>query len=202
MSYSNDIVYTAAPGGITRGYPHLGGIQITMEPASGWSLGLNRLVQFGGGARGGGSLTDLLRAIVNPSKYSNLNPNLSIDQKAANQEASVTTSLVVPADACRSWCTPSMPARTPRTAATTCWAIPACPGAFISRACRAGFDLTLEASEWQDNWYTHPIWQDGMTNDGLVVSNWFGDQRVFNDAVGGRSGMARLAWDASFGGRA
>src|SRR6267142_4257461 len=77
MSYSNDIVYTAAPGGITRGYPHLAGIQITMEPASGWSLGLNRLVQFGGGARGGSSLTDLLRAIVNPSKYSNLNPNLS-----------------------------------------------------------------------------------------------------------------------------
>ena len=200
MSYSNDIVYTAAPGGITRGYPHLGGIQITMEPASGWSLGLNRLVQFGGGARGGGSLTDLLRAIVNPSKYSNLNPNLSIDQKAANQEASVTSSLVVPA-------------RLPFVVYAEyagedtshgrnyllgdtglSWGIhfPRLPG---------GFDFTFEASEWQDNWYAHPIWQDGMTNYGLVVSNWFGDQRVFNDAVGGRSGMARLAWDASFGGR-
>ncbi|HEY7963541.1 MAG TPA: capsule assembly Wzi family protein [Steroidobacteraceae bacterium] len=200
MSYSNDIVYTAAPGGITRGYPHLGGIQITMEPASGWSLGLNRLVQFGGGARGGGSLTDLLRAIVNPSKYSNLNPNLSIDQKAANQEASVTTSLIVPA-------------RVPFVVYAEyagedtshgrnyllgdtglSWGIhfPRLPG---------GLDFTFEASEWQDNWYTHPIWQDGMTNYGLVVSNWFGDQRVFNDAVGGRSAMARLAWDASFGGR-
>ena len=40
-----------------------------------------------------------------------------------------------------------------------------------------------------------------MTNDGIVVGNWFGDQRVFNDGVGGRSAMARLGWDAWFGGR-
>ena len=39
-----------------------------------------------------------------------------------------------------------------------------------------------------------------MTNDGLVISNWFGDERVFGDAVGGRSAMARLGWDAWFGG--
>jgi hypothetical protein len=200
MSYSNNIVYTAAPGGITRGYPHLGGIQITMEPASGWSLGLNRLVQFGGGARGGGSLTALLRAIVNPSKYSNLNPNLSIDQKAANQEASVTSSLIIPgrvpfvvyAEYAGEDTSHGRNYLLGDTALS--WGIhfPHLPG---------GLDLTLEASEWQDNWYTHPIWQDGMTNDGLVISSWFGDQRVFNDAVGGRSAMARLAWDAWFGGR-
>ena len=40
-----------------------------------------------------------------------------------------------------------------------------------------------------------------MTNDGLVVSNWFGDQRLFDNGVGGHSAMARLAWDAWFGGR-
>jgi hypothetical protein len=200
MSYSNDIVYTAAPGGITHGYPHLGGIQITMEPASGWSLGFNRLVQFGGGARGGGSLTELLRAIVNPSQYSNLNANLTVDQKAANQEASVTSSLdidgpmpfVVYAEYAGEDTSHGRNYLLGDTDLS--WGIhfPHLPG---------GFDLTLEASEWQDNWYTHPIWQDGMSNYRLVIGNWFGDQRVFNDAVGGRSAMARLAWDASFGGR-
>ena len=45
------------------------------------------------------------------------------------------------------------------------------------------------------------IWLDGMTNYGMVVSNWFGDQRVFDDGVGGRSAMARLGWDAWFGGQ-
>src|SRR4029077_8643769 len=63
------------------------------------------------------------------------------------------------------------------------------------------FDLTLEASEWQNAWFVPSVWGDGMTNDGLVVSNWFGDQRLFDNGVGGHSAMARLAWDAWFGGR-
>jgi hypothetical protein len=200
MSYSNDIVYTAAPGGITQGYPRLGGIQLTMEPASGWSLGLNRLVQFGGGARGGGSLTDLLRAIYNPSQYSNLNPDLSIDQKAANQEASVTSSLLFPGKVPFAVYAEYAGEDTSRGRnyllgnAALSW------GIHFPHLGR-DFDLTLEMSEWQNSWYTHPIWRDGMTNDGVVISNWFGDERLFNDGVGGRSGMARLGWDASFGGR-
>jgi hypothetical protein len=47
MSKSDRIVWQ---NGFTSGYPRLGGIQLSMEPVSGWSLGLNRLVQFGGGA--------------------------------------------------------------------------------------------------------------------------------------------------------
>jgi hypothetical protein len=200
MSYSKDIVYTAAPGGVTQGYPRLGGIQIAMEPASGWSLALNRLVQFGGGARGGGSITDLFRAITNPSGYSNLNPNLSVDQKAANQEASVTSSLLFPGPVPFAVYAEYAGEDTSRGRnyllgnAALSW------GIHFPRLAQR-FDLTLEASEWQDAWYEHSIWRDGMTNDGLVISNWFGDQRVFNDAVGGRSAMARLAWDATFGGR-
>src|ERR1700730_19369195 len=92
MSKSDHILYQ---GRLASGYPRLGGIQLSMEPASGWSLGLNRLVQFGGGPRGS-SVTDLLRAVFNPSRYSNTNPNLSIDQKATNQEASVTSSFLFP----------------------------------------------------------------------------------------------------------
>src|SRR4029077_17055080 len=93
MSKSDRIVWQ---NGYTSGYPRLGGIQLSIEPGGGWSRGLNRLVQFGGGARGGGSVTDLLRAMINPSRYSNQNPNLSVDQKAANQEASVTSSFLFP----------------------------------------------------------------------------------------------------------
>lgn len=200
MSHSNNIVYEAAPGGITHGYPHLAGIQLTMEPVSGWSLGVNRVAQFGGGARGGGSVSELLRALINPSQYSNLNPTLNIDQKAANQEASITTSLEIPGKVpfvvyAEYAGEDTSHGRNYLLGDTDLsWGIhlPRLPG---------GFDLTLEASEWQDNWYSHFIWLDGMTNYGTVIGNWFGDQRVFNDAVGGRSAMVRLAWDASFGGR-
>ncbi len=197
MSRSDRIV---SQNSYTSGNPRLGGLQLTMEPVSGWSFGVNRLAQFGGGARGGGSITDLLRALVNPSRYSNLNPGLSADQKATNQEASLISSFL-------------FPGRVPFAVyaeyagedtshgrnyllgnSALSWGIH-----FPRLASR--FDLTLEATEWQNSWYTHPIWQDGMTNDGLVVSNWFGDERLFNDPVGGRSAMAQLIWDASFGGQ-
>jgi Capsule assembly protein Wzi len=200
MSYSKDIVYTAAPGGLTQGYPRLGGIQLTMQPASGWSLGLNRLVQFGGGARGGSSPGDLLRAIWDPSRYSNVGANLSVDQKATNQEASITSSLVFPGRVPFAVYAEYAGEDTSRGRnyllgnAALSWGIH-----FPHLADR--FDLTFEVSEWQDLWYVHTVWRDGMTNDGLVVSNWFGDQREFGDGVGGHSAMARLAWDASFGGR-
>jgi len=36
------------------------------------------------------------------------------------------------------------------------------------------FDLALQATEWQNAWYVHDIWQGGMVNDGRIVSNWFG----------------------------
>ena len=48
------------------------------------------------------------------------------------------------------------------------------------------FDLTYEISEWQNIWYVHNIFLDGMTNNGIVEGNWGADQRVFNDGVGAR----------------
>ncbi len=200
MSYSKDIAYTAAPGGFTAGYPRLGGVQLAIEPVSGWSLGLNRLVQFGGGTRGGGSLSALFNAIVNPSRYSNQNPNLTVDQKATNQEASVTSSFVFPGRVPFAVYAEYAGEDTSRGRnyllgnSALSWGIH-----FPRLAGR--FDLTLEASEWQNAWYVHSVWQDGMTNYGIVVSNWFGDERVFNDSVGGHSATVRLGWDATFGGR-
>ena len=200
MSYSKDIVYTAAPGGVTQGYPHLGGIQITAEPAEGWSIGVNRLVQFGGGARGGGSLTDVLRALFKPSQYSNLSPTLSVDQKATNQEASITSSLLFPGRVPFAVYAEYAGEDTSHGSNFLLGNSALSWGIHFPRLAER-FDLTLEASEWQNAWYVHSVWRDGMTNDGLVVSNWFGDQRLFDNGVGGHSAMARLAWDAWFGGR-
>jgi len=196
MSKSDHILYK---GVLNSGYPRLGGVQLTMEPASGWSLGLNRLVQFGGGPRGG-SVTDLLRAVFNPSRYSNTNPNLSIDQKATNQEASVTSSLLFPGRVPFAVYAEYAGEDTSRGRNYLLGNSALSWGIHFPRLGER-FDLTLEASEWQNAWYVHSVWQDGMTNDGLVISNWFGDQRVFGDGVGGRSAMARLGWDAWFGGQ-
>jgi hypothetical protein len=196
MSKSDHILYK---GVLNSGYPRLGGVQLTMEPVSGWSLGLNRLVQFGGGPRGG-SVTDLLRAFFNPSRYSNTNPDLSIDQKATNQEASVTSSFLFPGRVPFAVYAEYAGEDTSRGRNYLLGNSALSWGIHFPRLGER-FDLTLEASEWQNAWYAHSVWQDGMTNDGLVISHWFGDERVFGDGVGGRSAMARLNWDAWFGGQ-
>ena len=64
MSESKNIVFG---DGRTDGHPRLAGIHLGMEPAQGWALGLNRLIQYGGGSLGGGGFHDLFRALFNPS---------------------------------------------------------------------------------------------------------------------------------------
>ena len=51
------------------------------------------MVQFGGGARGSGSFSQLLKALINPSKYSN---TAATNADAANQEGSITSSFLFP----------------------------------------------------------------------------------------------------------
>ncbi len=82
-------------GSLDSGRPRLAGVHLSMEPASGWALGVNRLLQYGGGARPG-SFNDLLRAFFSPSRYDNTNSNLSSDQQFGNQVASVTSSFLFP----------------------------------------------------------------------------------------------------------
>jgi hypothetical protein len=68
------------------------------------------------------------------------------------------------------------------------------------------FDLTYEFSEWQPTWYVHSHsavqtgYGDGITNYLLSIGHWFGDQRVFGDAVGGQSNMLRVGWEPRLGG--
>jgi hypothetical protein len=56
------------------------------------------------------------------------------------------------------------------------------------------FELTVEASEWQNAWYVHGIYNDGLVNEGQVIGHWGADWRVPGDGVGGQSVMARLGW--------
>ena len=62
------------------------------------------------------------------------------------------------------------------------------------------FDLTVELSEWQNAWYVHHIYRDGLVNEGRVIGHWGADWREPGDGVGARSFMTRLGWQPKFGG--
>jgi hypothetical protein len=183
----NNILYN---GELSSGTPRLFGTQFSIEPFSGWSLGVNRMLEYGGGSGLPQSTSFLLRDFFKPS---------GLSQSQGNQQASYVSRFL-------------FPGKTPfavyfqyagednsdggsyllGNAALTA-------GIDIPRIARY-FDATFEFSEWQNIWYVHNIFLDGMSNDGLVLGNWGADQRNFGDGVGARSLMLRVGWEPPFGG--
>jgi hypothetical protein len=173
----------------SRGTPKLFGAQFSIEPVSGWSFGLNRQLQYGGGGLPD-SPTFLLKDFFEPGGAS---------QTKGNQEASYVTRFIYPG-------------KTPFAVYVQYAGENTLDGGSYllgESALTVGidfpklwkyFDLTFEASEWQNGWYTNSPFLDGMTNDHIVTGAWGAQQRLFNDGVGARSEMLRIGWEPPFGG--
>jgi hypothetical protein len=172
-----------------RGNPKLAGAQFSIEPFSGWSFGVNQLLQYGGAGLADSPNT-LLHYFFRPS---------GVAQTLSNHQASYVSRFI-------------FPTRTPFAVyAQYAGEDNSNGGSYLlgNTATSVGidfpklgkyFDLTYEISEWQNFWYTNSIFLDGMINDGRVLGHWGGDQRVFNDGVGARSQMLRVGWEPPFGG--
>lgn len=195
MSESDTILFE---DGFTSGHPQIAGLHLSIEPASGWSLGFNRIMQYGGGERGGQSFGDVLEAFFNPSNADNVS-NSATEEQFGNQVASLTSRFVFPGRVPFAVYAEYAGEDTSRSRNYLLGNAALSFGIDFPQLWRQ-FDLTLEASEWQNGWYVHSIYQDGLTNEGRVLGHWGGDQRVVNDGVGARSAMARLGWRPSFGG--
>jgi hypothetical protein len=183
----NNILYN---GVASRGNPRLFSAQISIEPFPGWSLGVNRNLEYGGGSGLPDSARFLARDFFKPS---------GLSQTQGNQQASYISRFI-------------FPGKTPFAVYFQYAGEDNSDGGSYllgNAALSAGidfprlwrhFDLTYEVSEWQNIWYVHNIFLDGMTSEGLVLGNWGADQRNFNDGVGARSQMLRLGWEPPFGG--
>jgi hypothetical protein len=201
MSKSSEIE-VAPTGALTTGYPKVAGLHIGLEPVPGWSVAANRILIFGGGAAGGQSVSDVLQAFFNPSKAQS--SGFGAAHVVGKQEASVTSRFTFPGpmpfavyfeyagndtDAGRNYLLgkPDLS-----------W------GVHVPRI--GPFDVTFESSYWAPTWYVHGFsavqtgYGNGITNDGDSFGNWFGDQRRFGIASGGRSDMLRIGYEPSFGG--
>lgn len=193
MSESDHIVLG---DGLTSGHPRLTGFHLDVEPASGWSLGVNRLYQYGGGAAGSSSWAHGLSSLFAPSAGRQTSV---VAQQIGNQEASFTSSLLFPGRVPFAVYFEYAGEDTSRGKSYLLGNSALSAGIHFPRLGQR-FDLTLELSEWQNAWYVHSVYRDGMTNYLRVTGNWFGDQRVFGDGVGGRSGTVMLGYEPPFGG--
>jgi hypothetical protein len=192
MEHSDQILFGT---GFTAGEPRLAGMHFAIEPTPGWSLAFNRVMQYGGGARGGESFGDFFRALFKPAS-----DNSAGDAgEFGNQQAAWTSRFIfpgrVPFAAYLEYAGEDTSYEGNYRLGNAALSI----GITFPRLWQR-FDLTYEAGEWQNGWYTHTIYLDGLTNDGHVLGHWGADQRVFVDEVGAQSHMLRLGWNPPFGG--
>jgi Capsule assembly protein Wzi len=184
---SNDILYNGVEA---RGNPKLFGAQFSIEPFSGWSLGVNRLLQYGGGAGLPDSYRFLLRDFIKPS---------GLSQTQGNQQASYISRFIFPSK------TPfavyfQYAGEDNSNGGSYLLGSPSTSAGIDFPLVLRNFDVTYEVAEWSNIWYVHNIFLDGMSNDHLVLGNWGADQRNFRDGVGARSQMLRIGWTPPFGG--
>jgi hypothetical protein len=196
LSSSDEIAFG---NGFTSGRPKVLGLHLSMEPATGWSLGFNRLMQFGGGARNGSSFSDILRAFFKPSRFDNVSAGSSPNSQFGNQVASFTSRFIFPGATPFSVYLEYAGEDTSRGRSYLLGNSALSAGIEFPRLWRT-FDFTYEVSEWQNGWYVNSLYGDGLTDDGHVLGHWGADDRAFGDDVGAQSHMVRVGWDPSFGG--
>ncbi|MGO9949167.1 MAG: capsule assembly Wzi family protein [Steroidobacteraceae bacterium] len=184
---SNHILYNGVQA---VGDPNLFGVQFSVEPFPGWSVGFNRMLQYGGGDGLPSTAHFLLTDFFKPSGQS---------QTQGNQQASYVSRVIIPTK------TPfalyfQYAGEDNSDGGSYLLGNPMASAGIDFPRIFGYFDATYEISEWSNIWYVHSIYLDGMTNDGLVLGTWGADQRNFGDGVGARSMMLRVGWEPEFGG--
>jgi hypothetical protein len=196
MSESSQIVFE---DGFTTGNPQLAGMHLSIEPLPGWSIGVNRIMQYGGGERGGNSLRDVFNAFFNPSGNDNTPSGETRDSEFGNQAASITSRFLVPGKRPFSVYFEYAGEDTSTNSNVRLGNAALSAGVHFPDLWH-GVEFTFEASEWQNAWYVHGIYQDGLQNEGNVIGHWGADWRVDQDGVGARSALVRFGWRPRFGG--
>lgn len=151
--------------------PYLSGMHFSFQPVEWWSIGVNRMFQFGGGERETG-LKDILRAVINPRGADNAGErdDINVDEETGNQIASIVSRMNFQDFSIY------MEYAGEDTSNNKIWqlgntAINA--GVYIPTLFNDKLSLTYEYSEWQDKWYSHHLYEQGLANNNFITGNAF-----------------------------
>ena len=175
------------------GRPYIAGVHLEIAPLPGWSLGLNRALQFGGDGRDS-SLSTFLRAFFDPASDNTGNPAEGIEE-SGNQVASITSRFNFTGKVPFSVYTEYAGEDTKNSSKYQLGNAALSLGLFFPQVTE-NFDLTYELTEWQNGWYVNHNYENGFTNEGSVIGHWGANEREFGDAVGAQVHTLMINWDA------
>jgi hypothetical protein len=173
-----------------QGQPNVFGTQLSIEPFPGWSVGINRLLEYGGGSGLPSSVSFLARDFFKTS---------DVVQLQGNQQASYVTRFVSPTRVPFALYFQYAGENT-ELGGPYLLGSPMMSGGIDFPRVFKHFDITYEISEWSNQWYVHFVFLNALSQHHLVLGAWGADQRNFGDGVGARSQMLRIGWSPPFGG--
>jgi len=176
----------------SSGRPYLSGIHLDIQPLPGWSLGLNRTFQFGGGGRDN-SLSTILRSFFDPGSDNSDTPE-ERDKEGGNQLGSISSRFNYPGRVPFSIYMEYAGEDTSKNSKFRLGNAALSLGLFFPLVTK-NLDLTYEFSDWQNAWYVNGIYANGYTNEGSIIGHWGANERVFGDAVGAQAHTLKINWD-------
>lgn len=176
-------------GETSRGKPGHLTMHLSAQLTDWWTVSGNRTMQFGGGARGRVSLSDVWQAIIDPVSSDNCggaSDLIDCNKEFGNQQASIASrmdldwgenpySLIVEI---AGEDTNDFKAYKLGNKAYTV-------GVFIPYLSPTE-SLNVTAQYIEDAWYSHHLYQKGYSNDGHVIGHWWGDEKRVNDGIGAK----------------
>ncbi|MEC4088613.1 MULTISPECIES: capsule assembly Wzi family protein [Pseudoalteromonas] len=175
------------------GTPKLAGTHISFEPLDNWKIGINRIMQFGGGPREVG-IKDVVKAYFDPAGNDNVGLVGSSDEELGDQWASITsvfkTNWLMPIE----WYLEYGGEDTKEHKNYQFGNIASNFGFYLPALTRS-LTFRYEYSNMHSLWYKNYIFpKNGNTRDGFVVGHAVANQRIFQDGVPSQGHLVELTY--------
>lgn len=173
------------------GYPRLFGTHISFNPWTGFAIGFNRILQYGGADRDG-SLSGLLSAYVDAKNQDNVGRE---GNDFGNQLSSVTTRYTFGKGFPVALYLEYAGEDSSRTSPAALGNSALMYGIHLPQLTRF-LDLSWEYAEWQNSWYINSNYADGLSNYGSTLGHWGAERRVLpdGDVAGAKAQTLKLIW--------
>ena len=175
------------------GTPKLFGLHLGFVPVAGLSIGLNRLMQYGG-ADNDESISSLLRAFLAPGKNDNSGGGEGVtreDSDFGNQLTSITTRFTFPGRYPVAVYMEFAGEDTSHPSKVHIGNSSLMFGLHLPKF-TAFLDASYEYAQWQNGWYINGNYPDGLIQNGTIIGHW-GASRI-GKGIPASTHSVKLIW--------
>ncbi len=188
----SEFIQSETTGEFLAGNPRLFGLHLGFNPFTGFAIGFNRLMQYGGGDRDE-SFSGLLEAFANAKQNDNVGNE---GRDFGNQLSSITTRYTFADGFPFSVYMEYAGEDTSHSSSFHLGNTALMLGIHLPKLTDT-LDLVIEHAEWQNDWYVNSNYGDGLSQYDNVIGHWGATQR--QGATGAKSLSTRLSWAVADG---